>query len=266
MIKTAIIGASGRMGRSIASILASDTAIEITGALEIPGHTFIGKKLGEIIGNENIHVEIKGDLEEACSNADILIDFTSPESTLRNLKFAKDNGKSMVIGTTGFDENEQARLEKLASNIPCVISPNMSVGVNILFEISKKVASLIGDSYDIEIVEAHHKNKVDAPSGTALGLARSVAEGLKVNLEDVARYERYGKIGERKKGEIGIQTIRGGDVVGDHTVMFLGDGERVELTHKASSRDNFSKGVLLAVKWLPQKNPGIYSMKDVLGL
>lgn len=266
MIKTTIIGASGRMGRSIASILVDDDSVEITGALEVSGHPDIGKSLGDIVGNEKIATVINEDFDEACDNSDILIDFTAPESTLMNLKYAYENGKSMVIGTTGFSHSEQAELEKLAEKIPCVISPNMSIGVNILFELSKKVASLIGDSYDIEIVEAHHRNKVDAPSGTAIGIAKSVAQGLKVKLDDAARYERYGKIGERKKGEIGIQTIRGGDVVGDHTVMFLGDGERLELTHKASNRDNFSKGVLLAVKWLPGKPPGIYSMKDVLGL
>lgn len=266
MIKTTIIGASGRMGQSIASILASDESIEITGALEVSGHPSVGNTLGDLIGDEKIQVQIKDDIHDACGKSDILIDFTTPESTLSNLKYAGENGKSMVIGTTGFDKSEQVELQELASKIPCVLSPNMSIGVNIVFELSKKVASLIGDTYDIEIIEAHHKNKVDAPSGTALGIARAVAEGLNLNLEDVAKYERYGKIGERKSGEIGIQTIRGGDVVGDHTVMFLGEGERLELTHKASSRDNFSKGVLLAIKWLSGKAPGIYSMKDVLDL
>ena len=266
MIKTAISGACGRMGKSITSVLAADGDIQITGASEMEGHPGVNTNLGEMIGNKNIDVNISDDILKAFSGAEVIVDFTSPESTLKNLKYASENGKSMVIGTTGFSDQEKEELEKLASDIPCVISPNMSIGVNILFEISKKVASLVGDSYDIEIVETHHRKKVDSPSGTAIGLAKAVCEGVGSRLDDVARYERYGKIGERKKGEIGIQTLRGGDVVGDHTVMYMGEGERIELTHKASSRDNFSRGVLMAVKWLHGKSPGIYSMKDVLGL
>lgn len=266
MIKTAISGACGRMGKSIATVLAGDSEIQITGATEMKGHSCLNTNLGEVIGNKNIDVKISDNITEAFSDAEIIVDFTSPESTLKNLKYASQNGKSMVIGTTGFSDHERKELEKLANGVPCVISPNMSIGVNILFEISKKVASLVGDSYDIEIVETHHRKKVDSPSGTALGLAKAVCEGVGSRLDDVARYERHGKIGERKKGEIGIQTLRGGDVVGDHTVMYMGEGERIELTHKASSRDNFSRGVLMAVKWLHGKSPGLYSMKDVLGL
>lgn len=266
MIKTAIIGACGRMGQSISSVLANDENIEITGAGELKDHPLIGVSLGEVIGNKDVLVKITDNIAKACKDAEVIVDFTSPESTLNNIEYAGKNGKSIVIGTTGFNNTERKKLENLASEVPCVLSPNMSIGVNILFEISKKVASLVGDSYDIEIVEAHHRKKVDSPSGTALGLARAVCEGIGVDLDAVARYERHGNIGERKKGEIGIQTVRGGDVVGDHTVMFLGDGERIELTHKASSRDNFSKGVLIAVKWVHGKAPGLYSMKDVLGL
>lgn len=266
MIKVTIIGVGGKMGRSIFSALSSDEEISVSGGTEMQGHELIGKDLGEAMGVGNSGVTISGNIEDAASGSDIIVDFTAPESTLLNAKYASENNKSIVIGTTGFSSEQKNTLKKLLQSVPTVISPNMSIGVNLLFELSKNVSKILGGEFDVEIVEAHHRNKVDSPSGTALGLAESVAEGLSVNLDDNAVYERHGNIGKRKENEIGIQTIRGGDVVGDHTVMFLGDGERIELTHKALSRNNFSKGVLRAVKWLPGKTPGIYSMKDVLGI
>lgn len=266
MIKVTIVGVGGKMGRSIFSSLNIDEDVSVSGGTEAEGHELVGRDLGEAIGSGSSGVIISDNIVDAASGADIIVDFTTPESTLQNAKYASENGKSIVIGTTGFSAEQKNTLNDLLQKVPAVISPNMSIGVNLLFELSKNVSKILGGEFDVEIVEAHHRNKVDSPSGTALGLAESVAEGLDVNLDDNAVYERYGNTGKRKNNEIGIQTIRGGDVVGDHTVMFLGDGERIELTHRALSRSNFSKGVLRAVKWLPGKAPGIYSMKDVLGI
>lgn len=266
MIKVAIVGVDGRMGRSIFSTLNSDEEIEVTGGTEKPGHSLIGKDLGGANGYEPIGVLISDSISSASESADIIVDFSTPESTLANAEFASRNGKSMVIGTTGFSSAQKNKLNGYLEKIPSVIAPNMSIGVNILFELSKEVSRILGNEFDVEIIEAHHRNKVDSPSGTAIGIAEHVAEGLNVNMEKAAVYERHGNIGKRKKGEIGIQTIRGGDVVGDHTILFLGEGERLELTHRALSRDNFSRGVLRAVKWINGKTPGIYNMKDVLGL
>lgn len=266
MIKVTIVGVGGKMGRSIFSTLNNDEEISIVGGTERAGHGLIGKDLGEANGIADSGVLISDNLQVAVENADLIVDFTTPESTLSNAECASLNNKSIIIGTTGFTLDQKSALNSYLETVPSIISPNMSIGVNLLFELSKNVSKILGSDFDVEIVEAHHRNKLDSPSGTALGLAESVAEGLGVNLNETAVYERHGNIGKRKKDEIGIQTIRGGDVVGDHTVMFLGEGERIELTHKALSRDNFSKGVLRAVKWIHGKNPGIYSMKDVLGL
>lgn len=266
MIRVIIVGVGGKMGSSIFTTLNNDEDISIVGATELPGHQFVGKDLGEVMGTGKCGVTVVDNIDNAAEDCDIIVDFTAPESTLSNAEYASKNNKSIVIGTTGFTADQRSTLNKFLESVPSVISPNMSIGVNLLFELSKNVSGILGKEFDVEIVEAHHRNKVDSPSGTALGLAESVAEGLDINLGDNAVFERHGNIGKRKNNEIGIQTIRGGDVVGDHTVMFLGDGERIELTHKALSRDNFSKGVLRAVKWLPGKSPGIYSMKDVLGL
>ena len=265
MIKVTVIGVSGRMGRSIVKMMVNDDQIKIVGATEIRGHEKIGDDISCVIGCDVLGVCISDNLEEAAKNADIIVDFTNPESTISNTKFAVNNNKAIVIGTTGFKRSQYELLNELLIKIPSVISPNMSIGVNVLFEISKQVSKLLGSSYDVEILEAHHKNKVDSPSGTAIGLGKAVAEGLGVDFEEKAVYERYGNLGKREDGIIGVQTLRGGDVVGEHTVFFLGEGERIELTHKASSRDNFSLGVIRAVKWLWGKPQGMYSMRDVLG-
>jgi len=265
MIKVIIVGVDGKMGRSIYAALNNDEEISIVGATELPGHQFVGKDLGEVMGFERSCVDVSDDIYTVTGDSDIIVDFTAPESTMSNAEYASKKNKSIIIGTTGFSADQKSTLNKILESVPSVIAPNMSIGVNLLFELSKNVSKILGDEFDVEIVEAHHRNKVDSPSGTALGLAEAVAEGLEVNLKENAVFERHGNIGKRKDNEIGIQTIRGGDVVGDHTVMFLGNGERIELTHKALNRDNFSKGVLRAVKWLPGKSPGIYSMKDVLG-
>ncbi len=253
------------MGMSIASLLGGDAEIELVGATETPGHTSIGCDVGDFVAGAKSGVSVSDAISAAASAADVIIDFTVPEATLAHAEYSVRNGKSMVIGTTGFTPEQRAKLLGLLERIPCVFAPNMSVGVNILFEISRQVAFHLGESYDAEIFETHHRGKVDSPSGTAIALAEAVASGLGRELGDVARYERHGRTGVREKGEIGIQTLRGGDVVGDHTVMFLGDGERVELTHKATTRENFSAGALRAAKWISGKPPGVYAMRDVLG-
>lgn len=265
VIKVAVVGVCGRMGMSVASLAGADGDIEIVGVTEVEGHVSIGSAIGDFIEGAGPGVSVSDSIEEAAGAADVIIDFTVPEATLAHAEYSVRNEKSMVIGTTGFAPEQREELLRLLERIPCVFSPNMSVGVNILFEISRQVAFHLGDSYDAEILETHHRGKIDSPSGTAIALAEAVASGLGSELGDVARYERHGRIGAREKGEIGIQTLRGGDVVGDHTVMFLGDGERVELTHKATTRENFSAGALRAAKWIPGKPPGVYAMRDVLG-
>lgn len=265
MIKVAVAGVRGRMGMSLASLAAADADIELVGATEVAGHPSIGCGLGDFVEGAEPGVSVSDSIEVAAGAADVIIDFTVPEATLAHAEYSVRNEKSMVIGTTGFTPEQREELLRLLEQIPCVFAPNMSVGVNILFEISRQVAFHLGDSYDAEIFETHHRGKADSPSGTAIALGEAVASGLGSELADAARYQRHGRIGAREKGEIGIQTLRGGDVVGDHTVMFLGDGERVELTHKATSRDNFSAGALRAAKWIPGKSPGVYAMRDVLG-
>jgi 4-hydroxy-tetrahydrodipicolinate reductase len=265
-IKVSVMGASGRMGRGIIHLLSLDDGISIVGAKETSGHPSLGMDAGVVAGAGEIGVPITSDIEDSSSGANVIVDFTSPESTLRNADYASRNSKSMVIGTTGFKDKEETKLKEVCRSFPCVIAPNMSIGVNVMFEATRFLARALGDEYDIEIIEAHHKHKIDSPSGTALRLGESAAEGLGRDFNLVAKFERHGSIGERKEGEIGIQSVRGGDVVGEHTVMFLGQGERIELTHRAYSRDNFAKGVLRAVKWIYGKSPGIYTMKDVLEL
>ena len=266
VIKVAVTGVCGRMGKSIVSLLSGDGEIELAGATETSGHASIGSDVRDFVPNTKSGVVISESIETAASSADVIIDFTTPEATMSHAEYAVRNSKAMVIGTTGFTSSQRETLLTLLSEIPCVFSPNMSIGINILLEVSRQVASYLGDVYDAEIFETHHRAKADSPSGTALAFAEAVAAGLGSELKDVARYERHGRIGERKKGEIGVQTLRGGDVVGDHTVMFLGDGERIELSHKATSRENFSSGALRAAKWIPGQYPGVYTMRDVLGL
>ncbi len=266
MIKVSIMGVAGRMGQTILRQLNNENDVHIVGATEIVSHPELGSDIGILSGQGELGISISDNVEDACINAEVIVDFTAPLSTLNNARYAASNGKSMVVGTTGFTEEEKKELYQLAKKFPCVFSPNMSIGVNVMFEATKKLAEILGDDYDIEIIEAHHKHKIDAPSGTALRLGESAAEGLGRDFNKVARYERHGAIGERKEKEIGMQTIRAGDIVGEHTVMFCGAGERIELTHRAMSRDNFAKGVVRAVKWIPGKPAGIYTMKQVLGI
>lgn len=266
MVRIAVAGAMGRMGSRITALSREYEEIELAGVFEKKGHKGIGKDIGVLVGVGEMGIILEDDLGKVIDKADVLIDFTHTSSTLEHLRLASSKGKAMVIGTTGFTSDEIREVETLSRNIPCVLSPNMSVGINLLLKVIREIAIVLGDDYDIEIIEAHHRLKKDAPSGTAMKMAQVLASALKRDLNDVAVYARRGMIGERTKKEIGIQTIRAGDIVGEHTILFGGLGERIEITHKASSRDTFARGALKAALWVHGKVPGLYDMQDVLGL
>lgn len=266
MVRIAVAGAMGRMGSRIAALAREYESIRLTGAFEKKGHKDIGKDIGILTGTGEACVLIEDGIEKTIDDADVIIDFTHTESTLGHLKAASEKGKAMVIGTTGFTKDQLSEVERYAEDIPCVLASNMSLGVNLLLKVLRDVARVLGDDYDIEIIEAHHRMKKDAPSGTAMKMAQVIADAVKRNLDDVAVYARKGMIGERTKKEIGIQTVRAGDIVGEHTVLFGGLGERIEITHKASSRDTFARGALKAAIWVHGKKAGLYDMQDVLGL
>jgi len=266
MIKVIIAGAGGRMGRRIGHMVNEHKALEIAGGFERPGSPDVGRDIGELSGCGQIGVQVVDDLETIIASGDVIIDFTFHEATIKIARLAAKYKKAMVIGTTGLTNDELTELAQLAQNFPCVQAPNMSVGVNVLFKIAAKMAAVLGDSYDMEIVEAHHRMKKDAPSGTALKLGEVMAEAVDRKLDEVGVYARHGIIGERSDTEIGIQTIRGGDIVGEHTAYFIGAGERLELSHRAMSRDNFAKGAAVAAAWVTEQANGMYTMFDVLGL
>lgn len=264
-IKAAVVGAGGRMGMTILELLTLNDDFEIVGASEFEGHQVTGRKLSSVLPGYKSNLRVEHLHDKAFSKADGIIDFSSPDSSVATAEFAARHGKALVIGTTGFNNKQIKHINELSGSFPCVMSPNMSVGVNIMFEISKQLTDLLHDDFDIEILESHHRNKKDSPSGTALKLAELIAATMGKKLKDIAVYSRHGNIGARKKGEVGIQTLRGGDVVGEHSLLFYGDGERLELTHKANSRKTFASGAIRALKWLVDKPHGLYSMKDVLG-
>jgi 4-hydroxy-tetrahydrodipicolinate reductase len=266
MIHAAIAGAAGRMGGRITQMIQKSEEIKLVGAFERPDHPSIGKDVGEITGIGGIGIKLQGDIGEVIDNADVVIDFTTPESTLKNVRSLSKTGKAMVIGTTGITGKEKEEIHLHSKKISCVMSPNMSVGINVLFKVVETLSRILRNGYDIEILESHHRLKKDAPSGTALYLAKILADSTGRNVETDAVYGRKGFIGERKDTEIGIQAIRAGDIVGDHTVIFAGVGERIEVTHRAHSRDNFAKGALLAATWVINQPHGLYDMQDVLGL
>jgi len=266
MIQVIIAGAAGRMGQRIAAMVDAHKELNYGGAFEAPGNPVIGRDAGEIAGIGTNGVIIGEGLESVIDSGDVIIDFTFHAATMEFARIAANHGKAMVIGTTGLTAENLEELAQLSNSFPCVQAPNMSICVNVLFKLVKKTAAILGDDYDIEIIEAHHNKKKDAPSGTALKLGEMAAEGVGGNLAERAVLERNGIIGERTPGEIGIQTIRAADIVGEHTVLFAGPGERIELAHKAHSRDHFAKGAATAAAWLVGKKPGLYSMFDVLGL
>ena len=265
-VRVAVAGVAGRMGSRIAALVVESGEFELVGATESPSHEVQGKDVGELLGLGRLDVVVTDDMERAAADADGIIDFTTPEVTMANVACARRSGKAMVIGTTGFDEEQTALLRRSTESFACVLAPNMSVGVNVMFDIVRRTAGLLGEGYDVEIVELHHRYKEDAPSGTALKLAESVGGADRGRgAAEVLVFARHGR-SERREGEIGLQSLRGGDVVGEHTVFFLGDGERIEITHRATSRDIFARGALRAMGWVVGRPPGLYTMRDVLGI
>lgn len=266
MIKVIIAGAAGRMGLRVAQMVNQHPGLKYAAAFEAKGSPAIGRDAGQLLNGEKNGVIIGEGIEAVIDRGDVIIDFTFHKATMEFARVAAAHGKAMVIGTTGLTAENLAELRELAKKFPCVQAPNMSICVNVLFKLVKKTAAILGDDYDIEIIEAHHNKKKDAPSGTALKLAEMAAEGVHRNLDEVMVLERAGIIGERKPREIGIQSIRAADIVGEHTILFAGQGERLELVHRAHSRDHFARGAATAAAWIVGKECGIYSMFDVLGL
>ena len=266
MLNMIVSGAAGRMGSRIIALSRDFKDIKLSGALENKNHKELGKDIGEIIGIGATGVNLSDNIKNITEKAGVLIDFSSTSATIECLKILSEKPVPVVIGTTGFSKDEIGHISLYAQKVPCVLAPNMSVGVNLLLKILADVAKITGDDYDVEIVEAHHRLKKDAPSGTAIKMAQVIASALNRNLEDTAVYSRHGLIGERSRKEIGIQTVRAGDIVGEHTVIFGTLGERIEITHKASSRDTFARGALKAALWVYKQTPGLYDMQDVLGL
>jgi 4-hydroxy-tetrahydrodipicolinate reductase len=261
-----VSGAAGRMGSRIISLSGEYKDVRLVGAIERRDHKDIGRDIGEIVGTGPLGISLVGDINDVKEDPDVLIEFSTPGASLEHLRIASDRGIAMVIGTTGFSREEIEEIESHARKIPCVLAPNMSVGINLLLKIVQDVARVLGEDYDIEIIEAHHRMKKDAPSGTALKIAQTIAHTLGRDLDKVGVYTRKGLIGERSRTEIGIQTIRAGDIIGEHTILFGGLGERIEITHRASSRDTFARGALKASVWISTQRPGLYDMQDVLGL
>jgi 4-hydroxy-tetrahydrodipicolinate reductase len=265
MLKVVIAGCSGRMGHALLESVFSDTELVLHGAIDRPDSPQIGRDAGEQFGKAS-GVKISHDVAAALAGADVLVDFTRPEPSLQYLAACRQAGVKLVIGTTGFSAEQKQQIESAAQDIGIVFAPNMSVGVTLLINLVQSAAKVLAEGYDVEIIEAHHRHKVDAPSGTALRLGEAAAAALGRDLETCAVYGREGVTGERDANTIGFATVRGGDVVGDHTVLFAGIGERVELTHKASSRATFALGALRAAKFLQGRQSGLYDMRDVLGL
>jgi 4-hydroxy-tetrahydrodipicolinate reductase len=264
-IRFAIAGAGGRMGRTlIEAVLKADDA-RLAAALEQPGNALLGKDAGELVG-QPCGVAISADAEAALAQADCLIDFTRPEATLEHLAVCRKRGVHMVIGTTGFTTEQKLTIQDASRDIPIVFAPNMAVGVNAVFKLLDVAARILNEGYDVEVIEAHHRHKVDAPSGTALRMGEVVAAALGRDLAECAVYGREGHTGERPATQIGFATVRGGDIVGDHTVLFAGTGERVEITHKAASRMPYALGSLRAARFMRGRVKGLYDMQDVLGL
>ncbi len=265
MLNIAIAGASGRMGRALIEAVSQAADLRLSAALDRPGSPFVGKDAGELIGAP-CGLAISDRPEAVLSGSRVLIDFTRPEGTLHHLAVCRARGVNMVIGTTGFTPDQRRAIEEAAADIGIVFAPNMSVGVNVVLKLLDMAARVLDEGYDVEIIEAHHRHKVDAPSGTALRMGEVVAAALGRDLAQCAVYGRQGVTGERSPATIGFATVRGGDIVGDHTVLFAGTGERIEITHKASSRATFAMGALRAARFLAERKQGLFDMQDVLGL
>ncbi len=261
--RIAVAGASGRMGRMLVEAVLAASDCRLVGAIDQPGNALIGQDAAAFLGQTS-GVRITSDIDHGLVDADVLIDFTRPEGTLLHLQACRSGGVQLVLGTTGFDAAGKATIVDAARHIAIVMAPNMSVGVNVLLKLVADAARALGGAYDIEIVEAHHRHKVDAPSGTALKMGEVIAAALGRELADCAVYARHGATGERAPGTIGFATLRGGDIVGDHTVLFAGTGERIEISHKASSRAGYAEGSLRAARFLAGRDNGLYGMDDVL--
>ncbi len=266
MQRIAVMGAAGRMGKTLIEAVQLVDGASLSAAIDRADSSLVGADVGELVAQGKIGVNLAGELSAVLDQFDVLIDFTHPSVTLKNLEICRQAGKSMVIGTTGFSPEEKQLLTEAGKQISIVFAANFSVGVNLCLKLLDTAARVLGDDVDIEIIEAHHRHKVDAPSGTALRMGEVVANALGRDLQKVAVYGREGQTGARERETIGFATVRAGDVVGDHTVLFAADGERVEITHKASSRMTFAKGAVRAELWLQERKPGLYDMQDVLGL
>lgn len=264
-MRIAVAGASGRMGRMLIEAVLEAPDAQLVGAYDLPASAALGRDAADFLGRTS-NVTIRDDVDAGLTDAQFLIDFTRPEGTLAHLATATARGVGMVIGTTGFDDAGRAAIAEAATRIPVVFAPNMSVGVNVMFELLATAARALGAGYDVEIIEAHHRHKVDAPSGTALKMGEIVAGALGRDLRKVAVFGREGVTGERDANTIGFATVRGGDIVGDHTVLFAGTGERVEITHRSSSRVTYAHGALRACRFLSTRERGLFDMRDVLGL
>jgi 4-hydroxy-tetrahydrodipicolinate reductase len=254
------------MGQRIIHMIRQSDDLELAAAFERPDHPNVGSDAGQAAGLGNVGVEVAGSLKEVIGFGEVIIDFTAPEATVENLKLASAANLAMVIGTTGISGNLLNQVKSLGRSTRCVMSPNMSVGVNVMFKIAGEMAKVLGKDYDMEILETHHRFKKDAPSGTAMRLAQILAASTNRNLDEVGVYHRKGMIGERTSKEIGIQTWRAGDITGEHTILFGGIGERLELIHRAHNRDNFARGAVKAAAWVVHQPIGLYDMMDVLGL
>ena len=265
-MKIGIVGCAGRMGRMLVSEILATDGCELAGGTEAPGSDMIGRDVAELAGADAMGLKVGDDAEALFKASDAVIDFTVPAVTAGHAELAGAHGCALIVGTTGLEDAHMDALTKTAATVAVVQAANMSVGVNVLLGLTEQVAGVLGDDYDIEIVEMHHRHKVDAPSGTALALGTAAAGGRGVDLGAVSQRVRDGHTGPRTAGDIGFATLRGGDVAGDHTVVFAGDGERVELTHKAGDRSVFARGAVRAALWTKDQSPGLYSMRDVLGL
>jgi len=266
MADVVVAGAAGRMGSRLVALLQPESELRLVAALEAPGHAALGRDAGESAGVGRLGIPIGADVDAALGRDRILIEFSVPEASLAHVREVARHGGRAVIGTTGFTAAQREELARIGTSIPLLVSPNMSVGVNVAFKVLADMARMLGDEYDVEIVETHHRFKKDAPSGTALRMAEVVATALGRDLAKTAVYDRHDKLAERARKEIGMAALRSGDVVGEHTVVFGSLGERIELTHRAHSRDNFARGALRGTRFIATARPGLYSMQDVLGL
>lgn len=266
VLNIAVTGAAGRMGRTLIAACDLNQSTQLSAAIERPGNTLVGSDAGDLAGLGPLNVKVSDNLEHVIDAFETLIDFTTPQSSLQNLETCVKHGKNIIIGTTGFDDAGKQKISEAAKSIAVVFAPNMSVGVNLCLKLLDMAARILGDDVDIEVIEAHHRHKVDAPSGTAIRMGEVVANALGRDLDECAVYGREGITGARERKTIGFETIRAGDIVGDHTVLFAAEGERVEISHKASSRMTFANGAVRAANWLQQQPAGLYDMQDVLGL